>query len=377
MQSGASDNFDNDYDAYKMRGQDPFAPILALEKSNDLFQINGVAPISGNFSMPLKALTGYSGTYTISPENIGSFPAGACITLFDVFTNTTTNLKTNSYVFTLADTTSVPRFRLNITLNPLTINSNINNPICTSPNSGEISAIGANSGPWNYYWKNSVGSIIKTSLNKNTADTLKNLSGSTYTVEVNTVGLCDNNTTGFTVNGVVLPTSQFICEDTTYMSLGALITCTNTSSNANNYFWDFGDGLGFSTASNPTYNYSSTGIYTVTLIGTSSTSCNDTITQTVVVTNNLTTGISNLANNNTLVLITIQNNEFVLEKNLDSEKSCSFKLYDAVGRLIADFGSITTRKISLPLDLRSYSSGIYYLRLNIADEAQVIKLPVQ
>jgi PKD repeat protein len=377
MQSGASDNFDNDYDAYKMRGQDPFAPILALEKSNDLFQINGVAPIVGNFSMPLKALTGYSGTYTISPENISSFPAGACITLFDLFTNTTTNLKTNSYVFTLADTTSVPRFRLNITLNPLTINSNINNPTCTSPSSGAITAIGTNSGPWNYFWKNSVGTTIQASLNKTTADTLKNLAGSTYSVEVNTVGTCDNNTTGFTINSVVLPTSQFACEDTTYLSLGALITCTNTSSNVNNYFWDFGDGFGFSTASNPTYNYSAAGIYTVTLIGTSTTGCNDTITQVVVVTNAISTGISSINNSNSMLIKTLRTNEYLLEKNLDTEMKCSFKLLDAFGRLIADYGSITTRKISLPLDLRSYASGIYYLRLNVGDEAQVIKLPVQ
>lgn len=377
LQSGANDSFDDSYDAYKMRGQDPYAPTLALEKNNVQFQINGVAPITGNFSMPLKALTGYSGTYTISPENISSFPAGACINLYDVFTNTTTNLKTNSYVFTLADTTTVARFRLNITMNPLTINSNVNQPNCAAPTSGEIIAQGANSGPWNYYWKNSIGNTIQTSLNKSTADTLKNLSGSTFTVEVNTVGMCDNNTTGFAINNIMLPVSQFMCEDTTYISAGALITCTNTSSSASSYYWDFGDGLGFSSAMNPTYNYSSPGIYTVTLISTSSTGCNDTTTQIVVVSNAITTGINNLANASGLLIKTIRTNEFVLEKNLDVEKECSFTLYDELGRLLINYGKITTRKIYLPLDLKEYSHGIYFLHISINGEPEVIKLPVQ
>lgn len=377
LQSGANDTFDNSYDAFKMRGQDPYAPVLALEKGSDLFQINGVAPISGNFSMPLKALTGYSGTYTISPENISSFPAGACINLYDVFTNTNTNLKTNSYVFTLADTTTVARFRLNITMNPLTINTNINNPTCTQPNSGEITAIGTNSGPWDYYWKNSVGTVIKTSLNKTTADTLKNLSGSTYTVEVNTAGMCDNNTTGFNVIGVTVPTSQFACEDTTYLSLGAQITCTNSSSNASGYYWDFGDGLGFSGAANPTYNYSSVGTYTVSLISTSSTGCNDTTTKIVVVSNNITTGINTNSIANNLIIKTLSDNEFMIEQQFDSEKEVNCKLYDGIGRLISDYGRTNTRQISFPVNLKDFSSGIYFFTITISGESKVIKLPVK
>lgn len=262
-------------------------------------------------------------------------------------------------------------------MNPLTINSNINQPNCSAPISGEIIAQGTNSGPWNYYWKNSIGNTIQTSLNKSTADTLKNLSGSTFTVEVNTVGMCDNNTTGFTINSVTLPVSQFMCEDTTYISAGALITCTNTSSSASSYYWDFGDGIGFSSAMNPTYNYTAPGIYTVTLISSSSTGCNDTTTQIVVVSNAISTGMINLSNNANLLLKTIRMNEFLLEKNLDTEKECSFKLHDELGRLLIDYGKIMTRKINLPVNLKEYSSGIYFLHLTINGEPEVIKLPVQ
>jgi len=45
---------------------------------------------------------------------------------------------------------------------------------------------------------------------------------------------------------------------------------TNTSSNADSYLWDFGDGTGTSTEENPTYTYASEGIYTVRLTATNS-----------------------------------------------------------------------------------------------------------
>lgn len=41
---------------------------------------------------------------------------------------------------------------------------------------------------------------------------------------------------------------------------------TNTSANATNYQWDFGDGIGTSELESPTYTYSEPGTYTVTLV---------------------------------------------------------------------------------------------------------------
>lgn len=45
---------------------------------------------------------------------------------------------------------------------------------------------------------------------------------------------------------------------------------TNTSSNADSYTWDFGDGVGTSTEENPIYTYANEGIYPVTLTATNS-----------------------------------------------------------------------------------------------------------
>jgi hypothetical protein len=370
-QSGATDFFDNDYDAYKMRGQDPKAPIIALEKNVE-FQVNGITPVSGSFTIPLKTLTGYAGTYTISAKNVSSFPIGTCINLYDKFTSTTTNLVTSDYVFNLADTTTVARFDLNISVTPLNINSTTSNPSCAQPNSGEITAIGTNAGPWNYYWKNSVGGIIKTSLAKSNADTLKNLSGSAYTVEVNTVGMCDNNTTGFVLNSAIIPLAAFASEDTTYIDFGALVNFTNTSVNSASDYWDFGDGIGFSTTTSPNYNYTSTGTFTASLISTSSTGCNDTVTKGIVVLNSV--GIETYNNSYALLVRTLGENEYLIQQKLTGVTNLNFKLTDATGRLIMDYGNSKSDKINLPVDLRNYSKGIYFLNVNADNKRFSIKL---
>lgn len=49
------------------------------------------------------------------------------------------------------------------------------------------------------------------------------------------------------------------------VGLGELSTFNNTSVGATTYVWDFGDGVGTSTAVNPTYQYTAFGTYTVTL----------------------------------------------------------------------------------------------------------------
>lgn len=61
---------------------------------------------------------------------------------------------------------------------------------------------------------------------------------------------------------------------------------TNTSTNATVYNWTFGDN-GTSTTQNPTYTYSNTGTYTVTLIAGAGTNCLDTASKTIVINDSL------------------------------------------------------------------------------------------
>lgn len=56
--------------------------------------------------------------------------------------------------------------------------------------------------------------------------------------------------------------------------------CTNQSSGANSYLWNFGDGLS-STAVNPQHLYNVVGNFTVELIATNQFGCSDTATRTL------------------------------------------------------------------------------------------------
>ncbi len=53
----------------------------------------------------------------------------------------------------------------------------------------------------------------------------------------------------------------------------ATVNFTNTTSGANNYFWDFGDGSALETATNPSHTYLAAGVYTVTLTAINSAGC--------------------------------------------------------------------------------------------------------
>ncbi|MBI3520296.1 MAG: PKD domain-containing protein [Bacteroidetes bacterium] len=377
IEPNATDSFDMEYDAIKLPGRNPNTPLIMLQNGANDFQINGIAPIMSTYSAPVKTTTGYTGTYTVNLVNFNSFPTGACISLYDSITGITTDLKNSNYIFTLNAGDNYSRFKLNITINPLTITSDLSQPSCIEPNNGAIAVVGNNSGPWNYYWKNANGTIIKTALNKATADTLLNLSGGNYSINMNTVGQCDNHDSTFTINTIEVVAAQFSSVDTTYMANGGVVTFTNTSSNSVSDNWNFGDGFGFSSISNPTYNYTAPGIYTVSLIASSNSGCLDTAYKSIVVISDLTTGLLSQNNFGGLLLKTMDQNEFLLQGTMTEKEILNIKLVDGLGKLLMDYGHFNSTEMKLPLNLRNYKPGIYYLNISGSQTYQTIKLPVK
>jgi PKD repeat protein len=373
LQPGAGDGFDAGYDAIKRESETPGAPSIRLYDGTTQFQINGIAPISSNFSMPVGVRSGTSGTYTISLANF-NFPAGACINLYDTLTGITTDLNASDYAFALSSTDTTVRFVLNITLLPLNITSDLIQPTCAAPASGTIKVSGSNSGPWNYTWKDDTGNVIKTSVNKLTEDTLGGLSGGNYTIEVNTVGQCDNHTSVFSVTGILLPIAQFTAADTIDLSTGGNVMFTNSSVNGQSFDWSFGDQLGSSVLSDPNYSYQSAGVYSVQLIVTSNSGCTDSLTKTVVVKSNAT-GMESIAGNNEFILKTLANNTYVLEADLKAEMSAIY-LADNSGKTITDYGIVRAPQYHLNMNLNDLKSGIYYLNVNYGSRCKTFKLIV-
>jgi|GEM_PF-4909789 len=153
---------------------------------------------------------------------------------------------------------------------------------------------------------------------------------------------------------------------------GNTIQLTNTSSGTNNNNWTFGDG-GTSTATNPTYTYSSPGSYTICLysyyVDSTGGFCDDSLCLLVIVGDSL---------DSTANLATISTNKFqlypnptnsVLNMKFDHLPSNSHALIvDLLGREMIQV-DLTTQVTEVPV--ADFPSGIYIVQLIDAND-QVI-----
>lgn len=130
---------------------------------------------------------------------------------------------------------------------------------------------------------------------------------------------------------------------------GGTIIFSNTSTNANSFIWDFGDGSATSYDVNPAHNYANSGNYTVSLTATNG-YCNDTESQTI----DITTGVNDM----------IAAPDFFMWPNPASDEirllwpgmqnsNVVVQLFDETGRLIFDM------QLFIPIDQQSISIKLH------------------
>ncbi len=106
------------------------------------------------------------------------------------------------------------------------------------------------------------------------------LNNGTYTVTLSVVtdGGCKDNSsaTPIVVNAYATPIANFTVNNTFLQLPYDKVLCTNTSSLASQYVWNFGDGIGTSTAFNAQYLYNTVGFYTISLVAINNFGCRDT-----------------------------------------------------------------------------------------------------
>ncbi len=97
------------------------------------------------------------------------------------------------------------------------------------------------------------------------SNTLTGLTPATaYNLTVTPIDFSGNEGTAATVQFKTTPQVSFTADN--LLGFPALtVTFTNTTTNADTYEWNFGDGSALSTATNPTHAYQAQGTYTVTL----------------------------------------------------------------------------------------------------------------
>jgi hypothetical protein len=141
---------------------------------------------------------------------------------------------------------------------------------------------------------------------------------------------------------------EAISNFTSISTTGSEFQFTNTSQNATDYQWNFGDGT-TSTLENPNHTYSTTGFYTVTLI--SSNNCNaDTSTHQVEVFSNQLT-----KQNPNLFSFDVVNDQIIV--SFENNTSAIIRLYNISGQVIEQKQS---NKPVVEL-LKPQTKGIYFL----------------
>ncbi len=329
FEAGATYNYNTLYDAPSLGVNPGFLNIVTQVNGVD-FQVKGFPSLTQSISVPVKVVTGTSGMYEIYTDGMQNLPEGACVFLYDSYAQVNWDLRTGSYECTISDTEQVARFTLNIITSVLNTNGQSVDPTCLSSADGMIIATGTGSGPWNYYWKDSLNNIIKTTYNSTTADTLNFANGGFYRVDVNTSGTCDNGALYFTLQGNLSPKAYFTSDTVTGTFQNTAFT--NTSQLADTYWWDFGDGMG-GDDTNATHKYSTAGTYTVFLTAYSSL-CNETsvFTKEILVSGSLDITSTVKATDNTEITRDMQG--YFVKFNFNAPTPATLYITDLSGRIV-------------------------------------------
>ena len=180
------------------------------------------------------------------------------------------------------------------------------------------------------------------------------------------MGQCDYFTQTININDIIVPSAKFIPGSDTLYVPNTTENFNNTSANASSYWWNFGDGNGFSTVSNPDYMYQNAGIYTTTLVAESNTACSDTTTHTIYVINT-STGINSQQNSN-LSLLNNGADTYMLQFNLADAADVDIHLYNISGQSVYSdrLSHISTHTVGI--NLSELAPGLYLLKVDMKEK---------
>lgn len=151
------------------------------------------------------------------------------------------------------------------------------------------------------------------------------------------------------------------------------VNFTNTSTNAEFWFWEFGDGS-ISVEENPSYVFQNPGIYTVSLTAMHPSGCVAYATMQIEVTDSSISSTSNPFSEEDLVLV--YPNPTTGELNIELKNSKEIiegvKIYTGLGILIKNIENIQDYQFQLNLGVET--PGIYFLTIETENKIMVRKL---
>ncbi|MBL4705781.1 MAG: PKD domain-containing protein, partial [Flavobacteriales bacterium] len=258
------------------------------------------------------------------------------------------NVYTENGAGLFSNTTSSDGQHLKLSsINPIADFSLSNTILCAGDS---IQIINNSTDATSFLWQVSAGATLSNPTASNPWFTAT--STGSYTISLIATGSGGIDSSSVSVNIIVIPppNASGFPDNSTVDLPSALVNFTNTSTNASNYSWGFGDGS-TSTDVNPWHTYTAAGNYTVTLVAQNGICANDTIYFSITV--NDPVGIKEHDQ-----VIQIYPNPFTGRLYINGIQNASYRFYNLIGKLVAEGttnGIIQTTSI--------LSSGIYFLEI--------------
>jgi len=150
------------------------------------------------------------------------------------------------------------------------------------------------------------------------------------------------------------------------VEVGDNIQFLNTSTGANTYTWDFGN-LNFSSEENPTYTYTSFGVYAVWLYATNSiTGCVNSTSLILIVDPVDTTSSISETGHTDMVTITPNpsSGRFFITYHYSKPSEVNVRIYNMLGEVIYEEKLVVYNNFRQTIDLNEFSKGSYFINID-------------
>ena len=326
------------------------APRFLLHLSNPLQkQISGITCNSAdNGSVIISGES--SSTWNFSWEDM---QGNNIQTIWNVSADTLDNLTPGFYVLIVSGAACSDLTDTVFIEEPLPMSTLVNytNESCNSATDGAIGiSVSGGTQPFTYQWSN--GEIT---------EDISGLDSGTYHIIISDANGCS----GSAAIGISTTTTLIAGFS---ISSGAVakdeeVQFTNTSSGAQSYSWNFGDGSPCNTNSNPVHTYSNAGLYNITLEALYG-SCVETHSSSIVVSELSDIGYSESQLGSNVQIINSDNTLYV-SFDLNEQVQATISVLNLLGQKIIEYINIRALKNRVEIDVKDFAPGIYITQVNL------------